>query len=94
MVVFIPQQIGGEEHDGLVAEILPPMGDLRGLGHHVAGFVHNRHCTVASVFVDLPFDDVNDRGTIGVAVPRHDAPGLDGAASTVSVTPLPAWLTG
>ena len=57
---------------------LPPMGDLRGLGHHVADLVHDRRCAVARIFVDLAFDDVNDRRTIGVAMPGHDAVRLDG----------------
>jgi hypothetical protein len=75
---LILQQIGGEEDDGLVAEIPPPMGDLRGLGHHVACLVHDRRCAVARIFVDLAFDDVNDRRPIGVAMPGHDAVRLDG----------------
>src|SRR6266508_3316613 len=57
VVVRILDQVGGKQHDGLVAGILPPMRDLARLGDDVAGLVHDRHRAVARIFVDLAIDD-------------------------------------
>src|SRR6516162_9165726 len=43
----------------------------------VAGLVHDRISAVAGVFDDLALGDVDDRGAVAVAVPGHDAAGLD-----------------
>ena len=71
------EEVGGEQHDGRVAEILPPMRYVGGLGHDVARVMHQRHGAIARIFVDLAFDDVDDGGTVGVAVPGDDAARLD-----------------
>ena len=57
--------------------ILPPMRHVWGLGHDVACVMHQRHGAIARIFVDLAFDDVDDGGTVGVAVPGDDAARLD-----------------
>src|SRR5947208_146784 len=114
VVVLVVKDIAHEQNDGLVAVVLPPMRGAARLRPDLAGFMHDRIGAVAGVFDDLPLGDVDDRGTIGVAVPGHDAPGSivslrkrswrllsfagsfsrSMAASTVSVTPLPAWAAG
>src|SRR5262249_60634274 len=48
-----------------------------GFRPNIAGLMHDRISAVAGVFDDLAFGDVNDRGTIVVAVPRYDAAGFD-----------------
>src|SRR6516225_11836394 len=53
------------------------MGGAAGLGPYVASFVHDRNRAVAGIFDDLAFCDVDDRRTIAVTVPRHDAAWLD-----------------
>src|SRR6516225_372602 len=64
------------------------MRGAAGLGADIAGLVHNRNRAVAGVFDDLAFSDVDDGGTIGVAVPRHDAAGLDGELAEAELTLL------
>src|SRR3974377_2166016 len=54
------------------------MRGAAGLGADIAGLVHDWNRAVAGVFDDLAFGDVDDGGSIAVAVPRHDAAGLDG----------------
>src|SRR5262245_57570309 len=53
------------------------MRNLRRLGDDVAGLVHDRTGAVRRVFDDLAFGDVDDGGTVGVAVPGNDAAWLD-----------------
>src|SRR5262249_21676205 len=77
VVVRVVQDVEGEQGDGLVAEVLPPMGGALGLGTYLARLVQDRDRAVAGVFDDLALDDVDQRGTISMAVPRHDAAGLD-----------------
>ena len=66
-----------EQHDGLIAKILPPMRDAFGFGDYFARLVHDRHCAVAGDILRLALDDVNDVRPVAVAVPWHGATGLD-----------------
>src|SRR5262249_47845328 len=78
VVVLVVQHVADEQDDGLASIVLPPVGGAAGFRPDLAGLVHDRHGAVAGVFDDLAFGDVDDGGTVGVAVPRHDAAGLDG----------------
>src|SRR5215469_8046443 len=55
---------------------------------YVASFVRNRNRAVTGIFDDLPFCDVDNRGTIGVTVPRHDAAWLDSKFAEPELTIL------
>src|SRR5262249_5154446 len=48
-----------------------------GFARHIPRLVNDRNGAIAVVFVDLAIDDVNQSRPIVVAVPRHDAAGLD-----------------
>src|SRR5262249_57163999 len=63
--------------DGCIRQVLSLMGGDVGFGPDVAGFVYDRISEVAGVFDDLSFGDIDDRGTIVVAMPRHDPAGFD-----------------
>src|SRR5262245_27944217 len=77
VVGLVVQDITDEQHDGLAAEVLPPVRCAAGLRPDVAGLVHDRLGTVAGVFDDFAFRDVDDGGAVAVAVPGHDAARLD-----------------
>src|SRR5262245_20727382 len=53
------------------------MGGAAGFRLNLTGLVHDGNRAVAGIFDDLAFSDVDDGGTIGVAVPWHDAPRLN-----------------
>src|SRR5262249_8529952 len=72
LVVFVVKDVADEQNDGLVPEVLPPVCGAARLWSDVAGLVHDRHGAVAGVFDNLALGDVDDRGAIGMAVPRHD----------------------
>src|ERR1700737_3612161 len=77
VVVGVVHHGGGEQHHGLAAGILPPMGGAAGLRRDLAGLVQNRHGAVAGVFENLALDDINERRTVAMAVPRNDAARFD-----------------
>src|SRR5262244_974412 len=78
IVALVVQHIAHEQHDGLAARVLPPVRGGIGLRPDLAGLVHNRYRTGAGVFDDLAFRDVDDGGTVAMAVPGHDAARFDG----------------
>src|ERR1043166_1231009 len=88
LVVRIVQHIADEQDDGLVAEIFPPMRGRIGLGPNVASLVHDRSQTVARVFHNLAFRAVDDRRTVAMAVPWHDATRLDHEAAEAQLAVL------
>src|SRR5262249_36616317 len=75
-------------NDGLVSQVLPPMGGATRLRPYLASFVHNRNRAVAGIFDNLAFCDVDDRRTIAVTVPRHDAAWLDSKFTEPELTLL------
>src|SRR5262249_17900841 len=77
VIALVVQHITHEQNDGLAAEILPPVRSTARLRPDVAGLVHDRIRAVACVFDDLALGDIDDRRTVGVAVPGHDTAGLD-----------------
>ena len=81
LLVRVLRQIDREQHDGLIAGILPPMRDFTRLRDHVARLVHDRNGAVVSIFFDFTLDDVNDVRPICMAVLRHGAVRLDGELS-------------
>src|SRR5262245_12100322 len=54
------------------------MRGAAGLRADLTGLVRNRNRAVAGILDDLALRDVDDRGSIAVAVPRHDAARLYG----------------
>src|SRR5499427_10520395 len=64
------------------------MGGATRLWPYLASFVHNRNRAVAGIFDDLAFCDVDDRGTVAVTVPRHDAAWLNGEFAEPELTLL------
>src|SRR6266545_1862687 len=72
LVVGSLEQVGGDQNDGLVAEILPPMRHGARFGDDIAGLVRDGHGAVRRVFGDLAVDDVDDCGPVAMAMPRHD----------------------
>src|SRR6516162_1368138 len=58
------------------------------LGADFAGLMHNGNRAVAGVFDDFALRDVNNRGTIAVAVPWHDATRLYGELAEPELTLL------
>src|SRR6266849_136613 len=77
VVVRILADIADIENDGLGTEVLPPMRGAEHLGSDIAGLVQNGLCAVAGVFNDLALLHKNESGPVVVAVPWHDAAGLD-----------------
>src|SRR5262249_42145733 len=77
VVALVVKDIAHEQNDRLVAEVLPPVPGAARLRPNIAGFVHDRISAVAGVFDDLTLDDVDDCGAVVVAMPGHDAAGLD-----------------
>jgi hypothetical protein len=53
VVVRIAPDIADEEHNRIVAEVLPPVRRSLGFGADFAGFVMDRRGAVAGVFDDL-----------------------------------------
>src|SRR5262249_51411700 len=76
------------QNDGLVSEVLPPMGGATRLRPYLASFVHNWNRAVAGIFDDLAFCDVDDRRTIAMTVPRHDAAWLNSKFAEPELTLL------
>src|SRR5712691_6341821 len=77
VVVRILADVADVENDGLGTEVLPPMRGAEHLGSDIAGLVQNGLCAVAGVFDDLALLHKNESGPVVVAVPWHDAAGLD-----------------
>src|SRR2546421_10187636 len=77
LVHLVVEDVGREQDHDLLSRVLPPMRRRGGLAGDLAGLVHDGHRAVAGVFGDLALDDVDDRGPVAVAVPRHDATGHD-----------------
>src|SRR3954453_14337524 len=77
MVVRILADIADIEDDGFLAEVLPPVRGAGDFRPDLAGLVQDRLGTVAGVFDDLALLHEDQRRTVVVAVPRHDAAGLD-----------------
>src|SRR6266545_6186146 len=77
VVVRILADIADIENDHLGTEVLPPMRGAEHLGSDIAGLVQNGLRAVAGVFNDLALLHKNESGPIVVAVPWHDAAGLD-----------------
>src|SRR5262252_8811239 len=73
----IPADVADIEDDGLLAEVLPPMRGAVDFRPEITRLVHDRIDTVAGVFHDLTLLHEDQRGPIVVAVPWHDAAGLD-----------------
>src|SRR3954452_8694666 len=66
------------EDDRFLAEVLPPVRGAGDLGADVAGLVHDRIDAVGSVFDDLALLHEDQGRAVVMAVPGHDAAGLDG----------------
>src|SRR5262249_34063553 len=77
LVVLVVQDVEREQRHRLLAEVLPPVRGAERLPRHLAGLVQDRPGAVAGIFVDLAFDDVDQRGSVVVAVPGNDAAGLN-----------------
>src|SRR5262245_33235073 len=77
MVVLVVHHIAHEQNHGLLSVILPPVRGAAGLWPDVAGLVRDRRGAVARILDDLALGDVDDRRTIAVTMPRHNAAGLD-----------------
>ena len=73
VIVLVVQHIGHEQNDCGVAGILPPVRGLACLAAKIAGLVHNWARAIAGVFYDLALLDVDQRWSVGVTMPRHDA---------------------
>ena len=72
MVVLIVQHVGGQKRHDRMASVLPPMRRGAGLARDIARLMHDRHRSIAGVFGDCTFDDIDDGGTIAVAMPGND----------------------
>lgn len=77
MVAGVVQQVGGEQHGRLLAGILPPVSGYVRFHGDIAGGMNDGHCAIAGVFGDAAADDIDDGGAITVAMPGHNAAGLD-----------------
>src|SRR6516162_8454919 len=78
VVVWILADVADIENDSLFAEILPPMRGPIDLRPQVARLVHDRIDAIAGVFHDLALLDKDQRRSIVMAMPGHDATGFDG----------------
>src|SRR5262245_23614351 len=78
IVVGVLADVADIEDDGFLAEVLPPVRGTEHFGAYVAGLVHDRRGAVRGIFDDLALLHEDQRGTVVVAVPGHDAAGLDG----------------
>src|ERR1700745_1286765 len=88
MVVGILADVADIENDGLLAEVLPPVRGAEHFRPDLAGLVRDRHFAVAGIFDDLALLDENQRRPIVMAVPRHDAAGLDSELAEAQFTAL------
>src|SRR5205823_6264141 len=77
VVVRILADIADIQNDTLVAQVFPPMRGAEYLGPDIAGLVHNGLCAVAGIFDDLALLHKDEGWSVVVAVPGHDAAGLD-----------------
>src|SRR5207247_6477016 len=77
VVVRILADVADVEDDGFLAEVLPPVRGAEHFGPDLAGLVQDRLGAVAGVFDDLAVLREDQRRTVVMAVPRHDAAGLD-----------------
>src|SRR4051794_8130653 len=77
VVVRILADVADIENDGLLAQILPPVRGAEYFGPDVAGLVQDRLGAVAGVFDDFALLNEDQRRTVVMAVPWHDAAGLD-----------------
>src|SRR6266404_3677302 len=77
VVVRILADVADIEDDGFLAEVLPPVRGAEHFGPDLAGLVQDRLGAVAGVFDDLALLHEDQRRTVVMAVPRHDAAGLD-----------------
>src|SRR3954471_846281 len=73
VVVRILADVADIENDGLLAEVLPPVRGTGDFRPDLAGLVHDRLGAVAGIFDDLALLDEDQRGTVVMAVPGHDA---------------------
>src|SRR5216684_3911905 len=88
VVAGILADVADIENDGLFSEVLPPM---RGTGHFrpdIAGLVRDRHLTIAGIFDDLALLHEDQRGPVVMAMPGHDAAGLDGELAEAQLAAL------
>src|SRR5215211_7877907 len=74
-VALVLEQVRGDQCHRLAARVLPPMCRGMRLGRDLAGLVDDRHGAVARMLGDLAGDDVDERRTVGMAVPGNDAAG-------------------
>ena len=91
MIVRILADIADIQNDRLVAQVFPPVRGAEHLGPDIAGLVQNGLCAVTGVFNDLALLHKNESGPIVVAVPWHDAAGLDrelAVCLNMSLSPL------
>src|SRR5215467_14882056 len=59
VVFWITADVANEQHDGLITEVLPPMGSTVCFGPDFAGLVHDWGSAVAGVFLDLAFSHID-----------------------------------
>src|SRR4029450_13811996 len=77
VVVRILADVADIENDGLLAEVLPPMRGAGDFRPDLAGLGQDRVGAVAGVFDDFALLDIDQRRTVVMAVPGHDAARLD-----------------
>src|SRR6478672_9804485 len=92
VVVRVLADVADIENDGFLAEVLPPVRGAEHFGPDFAGLVDDRLGAVAGVFDDLALLHEDQRRTIVMAVPRHDAAGLDRqlAEAQLAILQVPA----
>src|SRR5262249_7458698 len=88
VIALVVQHVAHKQNNGLISQVLPPMGRAAGLWPHLTSFVQNRNRAATGIFDDLAFCDVDDRGTVAVTVPRHDAAWLDSEFAEPELTLL------
>src|SRR5690242_15960094 len=77
VVVRILADVADIENDRVLAEVLPPMRGAVDFGADVAGLVHDRIDAVGGIFDDLALLHEDQSGAVVMAMPGHDAAGLD-----------------
>src|SRR5262249_12077880 len=77
VVAGVVQDVERQQRDGLVGQVLPPVGRAGGLARDIAGLVDDGHRAIVAVFDDLALDDVDQRRPVVMAMPGNDAAGLD-----------------
>src|ERR1043165_2200749 len=88
LVVRILADVADVEDHGLGALVFPPVRRALGLGPDLALLMQDRDRAVARIFVDLALRDEDQRRAVVVAVPRHDAAGLDGELAEAQLAAL------